>query len=153
MSYDFYTDIKNLTGDQTLTNNMMDWALAEAKTFYIAANPSTYDDSISDIDNRLVAFLACGFIMTNKNNDIASLSDSLIIKFEEFEIEPTSKGFVHNFNTNPSSNFFKMFFDWKRYYLDRGVTLQFVDNGKALIVTTYDPTLYVVTRNPPVGYV
>ena len=153
-SYDFYTDIINFTGNPDLDTDLMDWAINEAVTYYIADDPSNYDDTISDLDNRLIAMLAAAFVLANFTGTVFTVNFTAnvnTIKLDEFEVANSNPNESINASDKRVKGAFELFFRWLNSYLSRGITLQYVDKGIALITTTYDPTIYLVDKTPPTG--
>lgn len=140
MPYDFTTDIKNFTRLDSVPSTIVTWALDQAKTVYVG-DPTDYDDTISAVDNRLLSILASAFVvMWNNGIELPSL-----FKLDEFSIQQGDN------KEHPELKFFEMFLKFLRDYQLRGFTLQYVDNGELIALSTYDATLYEIARPLPEG--
>lgn len=138
MVYDFETDIRRLTREDTLDVSIINWAVAFAKDVY--APGEVYDEDLSNVDNRLVAMLASSFVMLY----VDGIDIPTTFRLDEFTIE----------NDNQDSSafiFLKMFNDWLTIFQSRGVALQYVDSASSILVTEYDASLYAHTRTLPDG--
>lgn len=141
MAYDFITDIQYFTRLEPLSSSITDWALNQAITIYIADNPINYDDTLSDVDNRLISILASSFVvMWNNGFEIPAL-----FKLDEFTVQESDK------SKHPEMKFFDLFWTWLRMYQSRGVSLQYKDSAGVFALSNYDSTIYEVSRTPETG--
>ena len=140
MVYDYATDIKYITGMSDIDNALINWSVDQAKTIYIADDPTNYDDDDSQVDNRLVSILASGFV----NLNFRGIPIPTSFKLDEFEVS-------EEVGSNEENKYFLMFFDWLNFYLKRGVSLNYKDTEGVILLSDYDPTIYIIDRTATDG--